>query len=407
MTLKEIKERMSAINVRMAEIQAEIDKPEADIEALDKETDALVSERNELTKQSVQLRATNRDFKPVMEEEVAEVEERSTSSLAYRKAFMNYVMRGEMSEILKRQDESTTKTDVQTVIVPATVTDKLFESNEMAGSIFARVTKTGFAPGMSVKTSTMKPVLAWVAENGKSDRQEFTTGAITFNGYKGEIRIAISLEASVMSLAAFEAKFQTAILEACSLGFDKAIVIGDGSGKPKGVLTSGTYSGDGCNAYTLNNRTVSDYQAWVQLFAKIPQSKKRKAALHINASDWYAYIFGMKDNNGRVIALDTVGFGGDMKPTFMGIPVVLLEDQGLNAFDDITGNATKAKTTAFAYFFDDSDYFFNSNMQLKIKQYTDEDSDEIIHKATIVADGKIVSDKSLVIVCRGVDASSN
>ena len=42
-----------------------------------------------------------------------------------------------------------------------------------------------------------------------------------------------------------------------------------------------------------------------------------------------------------------------------------------------------------------------------LKEYTDEDTDEIIHKATIIADGKPVSTKSLIIVCRGADATNN
>lgn len=115
----------------------------------------------------------------------------------------------------------------------------------------------------------------------------------------------------------------------------------------------------------------------------------------------------MKDSTGRVIALDTVGFGGASVPTFMGRPVVLMEDQGMYNFDAITGSATKSKSTAFAYFFDDADYYFNSNMQLRLKEYTDEDTDEIIHKATIIADGKPVSTKSLIIVCRGADATNS
>lgn len=413
MTLQQILARMAEINTRMAAIRAEADNPETQAERmaeLNSEVDALVAERAELTRQSVQIRATAQEPQPVVAAPVV-TEERSedpTASLEYRKAFMNFVLRHEDSEILHRADSSTQKTNVTSVIVPTVITEKLFESNSLAGSIFARVTKTNFAPGMAVKTSTFAPTLSWVSENGKSDRQSAATGEITFNGYKGEIRVAISLEASTMSLDAFEAKLSSKILEGCAEGFDRAIVAGTGTGQPKGILTDGTYSGStGVNAFTLNNVTVSDYSEWVKLFAKIPQSKKAKAVLHINAVDWYSYIFGMKDENGRVIALDTVGFGGTMVPTFMGRPVVLMEDHGMYNFDAITGSATKSKSTAFAYFFDDADYYFNSNLQLRLKNYTDEETDELIHKATVIADGKPVDKKSLIIVCRGADATSN
>ena len=415
MTLQQILARMAEINTRMAAIRAEADNPETKAERmaeLNSEVDALVAERAELTRQSVQIRATAQDPQPVVADPAAvATEERSddfTSSLEYRKAFKNFVLRHEDSAILHRADASTQKTNVGSVIVPSVITDKLFETNEHAGSIFARVTKTQIAPGLSVPISTFKPTLSWVSENGKRDRQGATTGSVTFNGYKGEIRVAISLEVSTMSLDAFESKLVSKILEGCAEGFDAAIVAGSGSGQPKGILTDGTYSGSsGVNAFTLNNATVTDYSEWVKLYAKIPQSKKSKAVLHINAVDWYTYIFGMKDSTGRVIALDTVGFGGASVPTFMGRPVVLMEDQGMYNFDAITGSATKSKSTAFAYFFDDADYYFNSNMQLRLKEYTDEDTDEIIHKATIIADGKPVSTKSLIIVCRGADATNS
>jgi hypothetical protein len=112
----------------------------------------------------------------------------------------------------------------------------------------------------------------------------------------------------------------------------------------------------------------------------------------------------MKDSTNKVIALETMGFGGNIVPTFMGKEVVLLEDQGLPLFDSLTGSATASKSTAFAYFFDDTDYIFNSNMQLTLREYIDEDTDEKIHKATIICDGKVVDDDSLLVVCRDVDA---
>ena len=77
----------------------------------------------------------------------------------------------------------------------------------------------------------------------------------------------------------------------------------------------------------------------------------------------------------------------------------------MNEFDSIEGNATASKTTAFAYFFDDRKYVLNSNLQLVLRKYIDEETDETIHKATLIADGKVVNDESLLIVCRDVDAT--
>ena len=115
---------------------------------------------------------------------------------------------------------------------------------------------------------------------------------------------------------------------------------------------------------------------------------------------------GSKDNTGKVIALETIGFGGELVYTFCGKPVCIMEDQGLAPFDSITGAAKASKATAFAYFFDDSKYIFNSNMQLTLRQYIDESTDEIVRKATAICDGKVVEDDSLFILCRGVDSTN-
>ena len=415
MTLQEMLTRLAEINKRLAAISTECRAEGATsetLEALNKETDDLINERTSLQAQIVELktRGAAEDFKPVVTPEVVERsadDDDIYSSLEYRKAFMKWMVRGIDNPILHRGDASTQKANVGSVIIPTTITSKIFAKNDLAGSLFDRVTKTNYAPGIAVPKSSFKPTLSWVAENGKSDRLNATSGSITFNGYKGEIRVSLSLEVSVMALEAFEAGLAEKIIEACRLGFDAAIVAGTGSGQPKGVLTDGTYSGTGCNAYTLNNLTVSKHDEWVKLWAKLPEAYKMKAQLHINSVDWYGYIFGMKDSTGRVVAFETTGFGGEPIRTFMGRPVVILEDQGLNTFDSITGSATKSKTTAFAYFCFDEDYIFNSNLNLRLKKYTDEETDEEIYKATVVADGKLVDTKSLLIVCRGADAQAS
>lgn len=255
---------------------------------------------------------------------------------------------------------------------------------------------------MAIPTVNFKPELEWVAENGKPDRKKATTGNITFSVYKAQIRLAISLEARTMSLEQFEDALIDRIKKACARGFDKVIVAGTGSGQPTGILTGADYAK---KAVKLNNKTMEDYSEWIKIWAKLPLIEQPGAQLHINKTDWQAHILGMKDSTGKVIALETMGFGGTLVPMFMGKEVVLLEDQGLPEFDTLTGNATASKATAFAYFFNDADYYFNSNMQLALREYIDEETDEKIHKATVLADGKVVDADSLLVVCRGTDAS--
>lgn len=410
MKLREILERLGAINVRMNEIKLEANKAETTaerMEELDAEVDALVNERNTLTAEKVRLMAEAQNFTPVVNNgsngQTAKRSEDKYATLGYRQAFMDFVMRGTNSPILSRADSSTKTTDVSAVIVPSTITDRLFEKRSNAGSIFARVRKANYPAGMTIPLVNFKPELEWVAENGKSDRKSATTGSVVFNGYKGQIRLAISLEAQIKALEQFEAALVDRILKACARGYDKAIVAGTGSGQPTGILTGADYAK---KAVKVTAATIGDYATWVKIWAKLPLAEEPTSLLHINAADWRSHILGMKDERGRVIALDTIGFGGAPVHQFMGREVVLLEDQGLPTFDSVVGNATASKDTAFAYFCNDEDYIFNSNMQLTLRQYADEETDERIHKATVIADGKLVVDDSLIVICRGADAQS-
>lgn len=412
-TLAEIMARLAEINTRMAAIRTEANAPETTTERmaeLDAEVANLTNERADLTRKSVQLRAEAQNFAPVITGQNGASENHADergadyyASLEYRQAFKTWVLERRATPAL-RADASTTTSGITSVIVPTVITDQLYAKKDNAGSIFARVRKTNYPAGQSIKTVNFKPELEWVAENGKTDRKNATTGEIVFNGYKAQIRLAISLEAKTMSLAQFEAALVDRLLKACSRGFDKAIVVGSGSGQPTGIITGATYTGEKSNAVTLNNKTVEDYSEWIKIWAKIPLAEQSGAHLHINKEDWQAHILGMKDSTGKVIALETMGFGGNLVPMFMGREVVLLENQGLKTFDSITGSATKSANTAFAYFFNNDAYCFNSNLQLTLRQYIDEDTDETIHKATVIADGKVVDSDSLLVVCRGANA---
>ena len=52
------------------------------------------------------------------------------------------------------------------------------------------------------------------------------------------------------------------------------------------------------------------------------------------------------------------------------------------------------KTFAFLYNF--KDYTLNTNYQMGIKTYEDDDTDDIIRKSVLIADGKVIDSNSLV-----------
>ena len=104
-------------------------------------------------------------------------------SKEYRIAFMNYVVNGKPIPEKFTNAAGPTKTpDIGAVISP-TVINKIIEKIEATGMILPLVTRTAFAAGAVIPTSSVKPVATWVAEGGTSEKQKKTTGQIDIKGY--------------------------------------------------------------------------------------------------------------------------------------------------------------------------------------------------------------------------------
>ena len=62
-----------------------------------------------------------------------------------------------------------------------------------------------------------------------------------------------------------------------------------------------------------------------------------------------------------------------------------------------TGAKPSAKTVV-AFIFRLQDYMLNTNMNVTVSRYTDQDTDDEVTKAIMLADGKVIDKNSLVTV---------
>ena len=53
-----------------------------------------------------------------------------------------------------------------------------------------------------------------------------------------------------------------------------------------------------------------------------------------------------------------------------------------------------------AFLFNPSDYVLNTNLNMTIKRYEDNDTDDLVTKALMLADGKVVDKNSLVTITK-------
>lgn len=310
-------------------------------------------------------------------------------SVDYRKAFMNYVTNGVSIPTEFLNSDANTKTTDVGVMIPSTVLEKIVEKIEATGMILPLVTRTSIKGGVTVPTSSVKPVASWVAEGAGSNKQKKTTGTITFSYYKLRCAVSVSLETDTMALSVFETTLINNVVEAMTKAIEQSILTGTGVGQPKGFLKETVAEGqniDVAKAATL------DYATLVAAEAALPLAYEADAVWFMTKKTFMAFI-GMVDSQKQPIARVNYGIGGKPERTLLGRTVVLndyMESYVQEAESD----------TIVAALFNPKDYVLNTNLNMTIKRYEENSTDDMVTKAIMLVDGKAVDINSLVTITK-------
>ena len=310
--------------------------------------------------------------------------ENTLDSKEYRTAFMNFVLnKTPMPAEFKNANANTKTSDVGPAISPLVV-QRILEKVENSGYILSLVTRTNYAAGMAIPTSNVKPVATWVAEGATSDKQKKTlNGTITFNYFKLRCAISMSLETTVVTLDMFERIFVAQVSEAMVKALEASIISGEGTSSPKGILAeTGT-------AISIKAATGFNYKTLCQIEAAIPGAYEA-GTVYCCTKKTFMEIQSITDQNGQPIARVNYGIGGTPERTILGRRVVIADEY----MKSLSTSSSAGDCVLFAFRF--SDYILNMNMNMAVKQYEDNDTEDKITKAVLLADGKCVDTASLV-----------
>lgn len=314
-----------------------------------------------------------------------------TEDKGYRNAFMNFVLNGVViPQEFRNADAYTTTTDVQAVI-PNTILDRIIEKIETTGKLLSKVTRTYYKGGVTVPTSAAKPVATWTTERGTVDKQNKSVGSVTFNYYKLKCVVAVSLTVETVTLEVFERTIASNIAEAMVKALEKAIVAGTGVDQPKGILTETAPSGQNVDIAASKSITYKDL---CTAEGMLP-SAYEGAEWAMTKKTYFGEIVGMTDSNGQPIARTSVGIDGKPAYTVLGRPVNFVSSDDMADYA-----ATVTEDTVVAFMFRFEDYLLNTNMNVTVKHYEDDDTDDKMTKAIMLADGKTVDVNSLVTVTK-------
>lgn len=414
------KERLLEIKNKITELRSEIDASEdaevikvkgEEISTLEKEREEIIEEAEktlEDTDKEVEARAKEMAKSQVEDAKNKELEAREKvvlgsfgikktgkeeenmndkySTLEYRKAFMDYVLRGKEIPAELRADATTKTTDIGSVI-PTTLMNKIIQDIKSYGHIFSRVTHTNFPGGLEIPTSDSRAVATWTSEGSVSSKQKKEVkGKVSFLYHKLQCRVATTLEASIVSLDVFETQIVTDIKEAMTIALETSIISGTGEGQPTGILNSNI-----TNIVEFTEEEISSWDKWSKAFAKLPLGKRSNVTLIVNSETYEGNLDGAVDKNGQPIARTNYGMDGSVNYRFKGKESILVEGL-LPSFDDAEAGEV------FGIVGNLKDYDLNSNLQMVMRRYFDENLDEYVDKATLIADGKLTTIQGFILL---------
>lgn len=378
-----MEQRLNEINSRKLEIRSAIEGATAEqMTAFETELATLESEERSL-KQKIEI-AGKINVGEVRGKVLPKGQEQKPQlgidSMEYRQAFMNHVLRGAEMPMEFRTDATTATTDIGTVI-PAPVMEKIVEKLEATGMLLPLVTRTSYKGGLAIPTSAVKPTASWVNQGAGSEKQKKTTSSVTFTYFKLRCAVSVTLETDTMALAVFESAIISNIVEAMTKALEQAIISGAGSASPKGILVETPVTG----------RALTGTPTWakaVETEGVLPIEYEAEAVWCMTKKTFMTFV-GETDDAGQPVARINYGIAGKPERYLLGRPVVLC-----NYLDSYAADLTSGKCWAFLFNF--KDYVLNTNYSMTMKKYEDNDTDDLVTKAIMLVDGKVVDKNSLV-----------
>lgn len=381
--------RLTEIDARMVELRSQLQANEKiDLAAVEDEINALNTEREEIRQRQELADKINTDEvnskvigKIDTMEERKNMDNKNLDSMEYREAFMTFCQTGEMPQEFR----ATAMTAANTAVIPTETLNKIVEKMESYGNILPRVSKVSYPAGVSIPTANMGITATWTAEGSVSDKQGAASASIVFGGFKLQTRVAVSLELSVKSLSAFEAAIANNVSKAMVKALEAAIISGDGDGKPTGITTVAVPADRSIKLAKVDFKTLNDIEA------AVPAAYDAGAVYVMHKKTFMAFE-AMEDKNGQPIARVNYGLDGKPERQLLGRTVVLTD------YLPAVSAATEGDVVAFV--FDLSNYVLNSAYEIGVRKYFDENTDEWISKATLIADGKPVDTEGLVLITK-------
>jgi len=396
----------------LASLEARVQESK-DADEVRKLGEDVKSIRQEITDAEAQLAELRKKPAPVLDPlksyglaggKTPEERKEGRASMEYRKAFMDYVRTGKMSDVLEfRNNDQTESTDLG-CLIPLTVVQEIITGvGKVYGQLYSVVKKTNIKGGVKYPIGAFSATFNRIGENGApTDRQKggAITGYVEFSYKIGEVRLARTLLESVLEVEVFEKELAKTIVKAYVKAMDQEILVGGDStlfpttyqNQCVGILTEAKASPSRIPVSNIIEFTANDMADWKKwqskLFAKIPLGMRGEAPQFVMTPNTYeANIKTLADDNNRPVAYETFNpVDGAEKATFKGREVLFIEEGlGIVNFDDGSNGDIFGM-----YWVPERAYAINTNLDFIVRRYFDEEKNQYVDKGIVINDGKVI-----------------
>lgn len=312
----------------------------------------------------------------------------------YRKAFMDYIQRG--VPIPRELRSDTTAADNEPEI-PITMGREIIKEMSSYGTIWNKVRKLSVKGGLWFRVLDLQPTATWIDETAVSEEQAAdATTKVSFSFYQLECRMSQTLLASAVTFDDFQALFVPAVAEAMVRALEDAIVNGDGTSQPLGILNDERIT----NVVYMSETEFADWTQWrKKVKAAIPISY-RKGEFTMAQSTFDSYIETMADDSNAPVSIGYNPVTGEEQQRLMGRNVTTVETDILPDFD------TASDGDVVAIYGNWADYAVNTQpgMPLTTKRWVNDEENKEKIKALMAIDGKVLDNHGFLLVKKGTEA---
>ena len=317
--------RLHEIETRKLEIRDMLSSDtEIDMEAIDTELRALEAEKSEIEKRQALAQQINIGevtatpiIKPQVEERGVDkmTREEVLASAEYRTAFFKNLQGKGLTEVEQRA--LTSASGSAGGAIPTQTLNQIIDKLRQTTALYDRIT-VSFVPGnLSLVVANAKNAASWKVEGANGVPADDTVSTVLLAGYEIIKLVEISANVMASSIDAFESYISGEIGRQFSIAFENAIVNGDGTGEPTGILAGITWGAGNTSDYA----TALGYDDIVDGLALLPTAYHNNAIFVMNRKSLFGGLRKIKASDGQPIF--TYNPQDRAAMAILGYPVVL------------------------------------------------------------------------------------